>query len=246
VTRPAAERGYPSTVRFRVVLFDAGETLVHPAPSFPELFSAVLAGEGHVRAPDDVVEAAKVVLSRFSEAARDRDLWTTSPERSRQFWTGVYGRMLETLDLRADHLPDRLYGAFTDLTNYALFADVESAFASLRSAGITLGVVSNFEAWLEDLLGVLGVSDDLPVRAISGLEGIEKPDPRIYELALERAGVTADEAAFVGDNPEFDVDPPASLGMFPVLVDRNRRHPEFDGVRVEALTELPAVLEAAG
>jgi putative hydrolase of the HAD superfamily len=247
VTRRAAERDYPSTVRFRVVLFDVGETLVHPAPSFPELFSAVLAGEGHVRAPGDVVEAAEVVLSRFSEAARDRDLWTTSPERSRRFWTGVYGRMLETLDLRTeDHLPDRLYGAFTDLANYELFADVEAAFARLRSAGITLGVVSNFEAWLEDLLGVLGVSDDLPVRAISGLEGIEKPDPRIYELALERAGVTADETAFVGDNPEFDVDPPASLGMFPVLVDRNGRHPDFEGVRVGALTELPAVLEAAG
>jgi putative hydrolase of the HAD superfamily len=234
-------------VRFRVVLFDAGETLVHPEPSFPELFSAVLAGEGHRRAPDDVVEAAKIVLSSFSEAARDRDLWTTSPERSRRFWTGVYGGMLETLDLPTeDHLPERLYGAFTDLTNYALFSDVEATFASLRAAGITLGVVSNFEAWLEDLLGVLGVSDDLPVRAISGLEGIEKPDPRIYELALERAGVPADEAAFVGDNPEFDVDPPASLGMFPVLVDRNRRHPDFDGVRVAALTEVQGVLEAAG
>lgn len=220
---------------------------MHPAPSFPELFTAVLAGEGHVRAPDDVVEAATLVLRRFSEAARDRDLWTTSPERSRRFWTGIYGRMLETLDLRAeDHLPDRLYGAFTDLANYALFTDVEAAFASLRAAGMMLGVVSNFEAWLEELLGVLGVGDDLSVRVISGLEGIEKPDPRIYELALERAGVAADEAAFVGDNPEFDIDPPASLGMFAVLVDRNRRHADFEGVRVSTLTELPAVLEGAG
>jgi putative hydrolase of the HAD superfamily len=234
-------------VRFRVVFFDAGETLVHPAPSFPELFTMVLAGEGHVRAPADVVEAASVVLSRFSEAARDGDLWTTTPERSRQFWTGVYERMLESLDLRSqDHLPDKLYGAFTDLANYALFTDVKAAFASLRASGLTLGVVSNFETWLEDLLRVLGVGDDLPVRAISGLEGIEKPDPRIYELALERAGVAADEAAFVGDNPEFDVDPPASLGMFAILVDRTGRHPEFDGFRVSALTELPAVLEAAG
>jgi FMN phosphatase YigB (HAD superfamily) len=80
---------------------------------------------------------------------------------------------------------------------------------------------------------------------ISGLDGIEKPDPRIYELALARAGVTAGEAAFVGDNPEFDVDPPAALGMFPVLIDRRERHPQHDGARVTDLRALPAVLEAA-
>ena len=51
---------------------------------------------------------------------------------------------------------------------------------------------------------------------ISGIEGVEKPDSRIYELALERAGVAADESVFVGDNPEFDVIPPSELGMFTV------------------------------
>src|SRR5205823_5088226 len=85
-------------------------------------------------------------------------------------------------------------------------------------------LVSNFEAWLEDLLVDLGVRETFGVRVISGIEGIEKPDSRIYELALERANVAADESVFVGDNPEFDVIPPAELGMFTVLVaQRNLR-----------------------
>jgi FMN phosphatase YigB (HAD superfamily) len=74
------------------------------------------------------------------------------------------------------------------------------------------------------------------------VEGIEKPDPRIFELALERAGVEPSDAAYVGDNPEFDVDPPAALGMFPVLVDRRGRHDAFAGVRITDLRELAGVL----
>jgi putative hydrolase of the HAD superfamily len=227
------------------VLFDAGETLVHPAPSFPELFSAILLREGHVRAPDDVVAASRTVFERFSQAARDVELWTTSPERSRGFWLGVYEQMLETLDLPSrDGLSDTLYREFTDLENYALFDDVPAALDALDRAGATLGIVSNFEAWLEDLLSALGVRERFSVRVISGVEGIEKPDPAIYRLALERARVPASDAAFVGDNPEFDVEPAAALGMAPVLIDRRGRHPSFDGVRITDLRDLVPALEA--
>ena len=104
------------------MFFDAGETLVHPVPSFPELFARIVREAGHVRDPADVVEASRAVMARFSEAARDGDLWTTSPERSREFWLGVYERMLRRLDLPStDGLRDALYEGFTDLDNYAAF-----------------------------------------------------------------------------------------------------------------------------
>jgi putative hydrolase of the HAD superfamily len=228
------------------VLFDAGETLVHPAPSFPELFARIVAEAGHERDPDDVVAASAAVRRRFSEAARDGLLWTLTPESSRSFWLGVYEQMLRALDLpSADGLRDTLYEGFTDLANYALFDDVVETLDALAGAGVTLGIVSNFEAWLDDLLATLGVRERFAVLVISGLDGMEKPDPRIYELALARASVAAGEAAFVGDNPEFDVDPPAALGMFPVLIDRRERHPHHDGARITDLRALPDVLEAA-
>lgn len=228
------------------MLFDAGETLVHPSPSFPELFSRIVRDAGHERDPDDVLEASAAVLRRFSEASRDGDLWTLSPEASRTFWLGVYGRMLESLGLpSADGLRETLYEGFTDLGNYALFDDVAETLDGLAEAGVTLGIVSNFEAWLEDLLAALGVRDRFPVRVISGIEGIEKPDPRIYRLALERAGVSPREVAFVGDNPEYDVVPPAVLGMFTVLIDRRERHPAHPGARITDLRALTGVLETA-
>lgn len=228
------------------MFFDAGETLVHPAPSFPELFARITREAGHDRAPADVVEASRAVMTRFSEAARDGDLWTTSPERSRRFWLGVYEHMLRRLDLPStDGLRDALYEGFTDLGNYALFDDVPAVLDELIDGGLRPGIVSNYEAWLEDLLATLGVRDRFPVRVISGLEGVEKPDPRIYDLALERSGLAATEAAFVGDNSEFDVYPPAALGMFAVLIDRRGRHPDHVGARITDLHDLLAVLEAA-
>ncbi len=228
---------------FRAVFFDVGETLVHVDPSFADLFREVLAGAGHERTSQDVLEASAHVYARFSEAARDNLLWTTSPDRSRSFWTSVYGRILAELSVPDDDgLAETLHRAFTRLENYALFEDVRPALAALSEAGLQLGIVSNFEAWLEEWFGVHDLVETFPVRVISGIEGIEKPDERIYRLALRRAGVRAAESVYVGDNPEFDDDPPAALGMFPVLVDRRDRFPDHRGAKIDDLRRLPALL----
>jgi len=158
---------------------------------------------------------------------------------------GVYEHMLDALGLPGgDGLRDRLYVAFTDLDHYALFDDVAPVLAALTASDLTLGVVSNYEPWLEELLEHLGVRDLFSVRVISGREGVEKPDPAIYQLALQRANVLPSEAVFVGDNPEFDTDPPSALGMATVLIDRRRRHPAHVGSRIEHLAHLPSMLEA--
>jgi putative hydrolase of the HAD superfamily len=232
-------------MRYRAIFFDVGETLVHPAPSFPELFARVLERAGHRVAPDDVVRASRTVTERFSQASRDGDRWTITPERSRAFWLSVYELMLEALELSAgDGLRDTLYETFTDRANYALFEDVRPALDRLASKGYALGLISNFEAWLDDLLIDLGVREAFAVRVISGIEGVEKPDPLIYRLALERARVDPREAVYVGDNPEFDVDPPAALGMFPILIDRRERYADHAGARITDMAELPGILDA--
>ena len=115
---------------------------------------------------------------------------------------------------------------------------------SWKASGLVLAIVSNFEAWLEDLLGLLGVRDRFPVRVISGREGVEKPDPRIFELALERLALDAADAMYVGDNPEFDVVPATALGMTAVLLDRRERFPDTDGMRIVDLRELPGLVRA--
>jgi putative hydrolase of the HAD superfamily len=230
-------------MRYAAVFFDAGETLVHPHPTFPDLFASILRREGHDVDAETIRERIHVVSDRFSAAAEANELWTTSPERSRRFWHDVYTIFLGDLGIAdGDGLVDTVYREFTDLANYALFEDVPPVLDRLRDAGLTLGVVSNFEEWLERLLERLGVREHFDVRVISGVEGMEKPDPRIFELAMERAGVGAADSVYVGDNPEFDVDPALALGMFPVLIDRRDRFPEASVARIASLDELPGLL----
>ncbi|MGH7541043.1 MAG: HAD family hydrolase, partial [Gemmatimonadota bacterium] len=164
-------------MRYRAVFFDVGETLVHVEPSFAELFASVIRGAGHERTAEEVLGASSHVYARFSEAARDRLLWTTSPERSRTFWMSVYARMLDELSVPDDDgLAADLYRAFTRLEHYTLFEDVRPTLEALRRARLVLGIVSNFEAWLEEWFGVHELVETFPVRVISGIEGIEKPD----------------------------------------------------------------------
>ncbi len=230
-------------MRYAAVFFDAGETLVHPHPSFPELFAAILRREGHDVDAETIRDRIHVVFDRFRAAAETNELWTTSPERSRRFWHDVYTIFLRELGVPdGDGLVDTVYREFTDMANYALFDDVVPVLDRLREAGLTLGVVSNFEEWLEGLLERLGVRSYFTVRVISGVEGLEKPDPRIFELAMERAGVEPVASVYVGDNPEFDVDPALALGMFPVLIDRRDRFADATVARITSMAELPAAI----
>jgi putative hydrolase of the HAD superfamily len=230
-------------VGYKAVFFDAGETLVHPHPSFPELLTLTLREEGLEVDPALIREKLHVVSDRFARSAREGELWSTSPERSKRFWGSVYGGLLAEMGLAyGDGLAARLYSTFTDLSNYRLFPDVERTMDHLAAAGLRLGVISNFEEWLERLLESLDATRFFEVRIISGAEGMEKPDPRIFHLALDRMGVSAGESVYVGDNPMFDIEPALEVGMFAVLLDRRGRFPDHPGARITSLEDLPATI----
>jgi putative hydrolase of the HAD superfamily len=233
-------------VTYRAVFFDAGETLVYPHPSFPELLAQVLAQHGHAVDPAEIRDKVHVVSSLFTDAAQRGELWSTSRESSERFWARVYATLLAELGLPlADGLKRAVYETFTDLANYRLFPDVLATLERLEAAGLAMGVVSNFEEWLERLLESLGVTRFFAVRVISGVEGVEKPDQRIFRLALDRTGVLPEESVYVGDSPSFDIDPARSVGMFPVLIDRRGRHPDHSGARITSLDELPGTIGVA-
>src|SRR5947209_14269899 len=229
----------------RGVLFDVGETLLAPHPSFPELFSEIMGGLGFQISPDDVEEALATVAPSVGDAIEaSTSTWSTSREESRRFWRGLYGAMLEHWGIpdEAGEIFDVLYGRFTSYESYRLFPDVIPTLTACRGADLTLGIVSNFEEWLEGMLIEMEIAPFFDVMVISGKEGIEKPDPAIFRLALERIGMTPDEVVFVGDHPRVDVAAASRIGMTGVLVDRVGRYAGFPGRRVERLTDLLPIL----
>ncbi len=218
------------------VLFDAGDTLLAPAPSFQGRFVAVAADQG-LPLEEAAVDAAIAAAVR---AAAWPDDWT-DPATQRAFWMGFYREVLSSLGHADDglQLAEALFASFSDPASYQLFDDVRPALEELTGRGLTLGVVSNFEPWLADILALQEIDHLFATVAISGVLGVAKPDPGIFEAALAEAGADPSSTVHVGDQPANDVAAARAVGITPVLIDRFARYPEPDDAhRVEDLRGL--------
>ena len=114
----------------------------------------------------------------------------------------------------ADRVPwERGHAIGTALAEAKFSADA-AVVDLLRRARVHLHValVTNATPWLDDDLALLGIADLAHDVVSSALVGIAKPDRRIYEIAVERAGVPAERCLFVDDRKE-NVDAAVALGM---------------------------------
>jgi len=228
-----------------MVFFDAGETLLRPYPSFVALFAATCREHGVEVTPEEVTEIRSRLAPHLVELAADSGIDKPSlfPDRSFEFWGYVYRRFLGELGVVDDGLVRTLFDVFSDSQSYKLYDDSLQTLLELRERGYRLGLISNFEGWLEKLLLELEVGHLFDTTVISAFEGIEKPDPAIYRLALERAAVDPVGTAHVGDSPANDAAPSAAVGMTPVLLDRDGVYERItDYPRITSLQELPDLL----
>lgn len=225
----------------RAIFFDAGGTLIHMDPA---CILAALAEQGLARSAADYrqadIGARRVVVAWLAAGNR-------AGERTR--WQLYARTLLEGLDCPPAVAP-AVYAAVgvrhaaATLWSY-LTPDAPAALASLRSAGFILGIVSNADGRVATFLEHAGVRDAFAFVVDSTTVGIDKPDPRIFALACERAGVAPAEAAHVGDVFEIDVLGARAAGVLPVLYDPDDLLPQADCMRISALSELPARLGAA-
>lgn len=231
-----------------MIFFDAGETMVHPLPSFPERLAIVCAEYGLEVDFSRLPGVARDMMAGVEERQREGYTFTNDPSASRRFWLDFYAGIVRALghDREDGELPLALYRTFSDPDNYGAYPDVRETLEELRDRGFRLGLISNFETWLDDLLGDLGLNEFLEVSVISGREEYEKPHPMIYRLALERGGIDPRQALHVGDSPISDYDGAREAGMQAVLLDRWGRFPDFPGARVKDLREIPPLIDAAG
>lgn len=222
----------------RAVFLDAGGTLIHlDAP----LILAALAEQGVVRDAADFERAdraARQLVSqrlRTGEAIDDRTRW--------RIWAGALlaglgcGEAVAqavSTTVRAHAAAGRLWSRTTH--------DATAMLAELRAAGLTVGVVSNSDGRVEHLLEAAGLRPLLDFVIDSGSVGVEKPDPRIFALACERAGVLPQQALHVGDVYEVDVLGARAAGVTPVLFDPDDLVPDADCARIRELGALPALL----
>lgn len=106
--------------------------------------------------------------------------------------------------------------------------ELPDALTRIRAAGWKTGVVSNSEGKLIDILTEVKVAELFDTIVDSGVEGVSKPDPRIFELALERLGSSAERAIYAGDVPNVDVVGARAAGIEAVLIDTLNHYPDYE------------------
>jgi len=202
--------------RPRAVLFDAGNTLLRM--NYPAI-ARHLAGRGHA-VPVEAVEEAEL----RARVRLDADLARGVSTEGRPAQDRYTAYLLEGLGLTD---PAEIEAATEFKRGYnppaGLFdlpsPDATAALRGVKAAGLVAGVVSNSNGSAHALLEGAGLASDLDFVIDSALVGVEKPDPRIFHLGLERAGVEAHEAVYIGDLYSVDVLGSRAAGLHSILLD---------------------------
>lgn len=117
-------------------------------------------------------------------------------------------------------------------------ADVRPALDRLRGLGVKLAVVSNANGVVQRAFERLGLSRYFDAICDSFIEGVEKPDPRFFAIALHRTSSRAETTLHVGDLYHVDVVGARRAGMRAILMDPHGLYGAFAVDRVANLAEL--------
>ncbi len=101
-----------------------------------------------------------------------------------------------------------------------LFDDALDAIAAAREHFQVAMITNGPTDIQQSKLDLLGIEPLFSFVLISESTGYWKPDPRIFELALERAGVAAHEAVYIGDSQDNDVAGAQSAGLAAIWMNR--------------------------
>ena len=217
------------------IFLDAGGVLVHPSWT---RVSETLARHG-VHVP------AAALADAEPRGTRDLDeasIIVTSDDRKR--W-GIYFEYV--LRQAGVALSEATAGAIADLRDYHhrenlweyVAPDVVPALQTLGQAGLKLVVVSNANGRLRYLLDRLDLSRWFDLVLDSHEWGVEKPDPRLFRLALEQSGAAAERTVHVGDLYHVDIVGARAAGLRDaILMDAANLYAHVDCPRVRSLTEV--------
>lgn len=227
---------------FDAVCFDAGNTLVYLDH---RLLAGVLEEFGVRVKPEKLARAEQETRIEFDRA----DLIGTTTDADR--WHAYVEAMLGKAGLRAGPAFGALVEAIKKINRrkrlWSLVPPkVPRLLDRLRKAGYRLAVVSNSDGRVREFLESAGLVRHFEVIIDSFVVGVEKPDPRIFDLALGPLGVKPHRAMHVGDYYHIDVVGAERAGMTGVLLDPLGLHRRRTCPAIRKLEEVEGLLEGGG
>jgi putative hydrolase of the HAD superfamily len=190
-------------------------------PSREQLHAAERAAKLHV---DEAIAAAP-------GARVDHDYWET-----------YYGKLASALGAPQAMVPALVAATRVSGRWNQVVPGTRELLEDLHRRGHRLGVISNADGHIAELLDAIGLGHIFDSVTDSGVVGHEKPHPAIFRAALDSLGATPDSSAYVGDIYSIDYLGARAAGMQAILMDVCGAYRDRALPRIEALSELPALV----
>lgn len=161
------------------------------------------------------------MMQLFDTAGYPKD-GLKSIEAEKEFWKKYYEELLKSEGVM-DSVKERAELLFSELwcnNDRNLYDEVLEVMEYFKSKGYKIGVISDTSPSLQLTLENLGLGKYINSYTCSDLVGVMKPDPVIYNTALESIGVKADESIYV-DDYDVEADGARRLGFTSFYLDRS-------------------------
>lgn len=240
--------------RIKVIFFDAAGTLFHVKGSVGEVYLSYAEKYGVPPTP----ETAAAVNAAFRRAFQDAPppvFAATDPVElkrcERLWWFDLVHAVFYRVGLFEgfDDYFEEVFEGFGEARHWAAYPEAAAVLGSLKSSGFELGIISNFDTRLFNILRGLDLARLFDTVTISSLAKAAKPAPRIFQAALDEHAVDPDEALHVGDSLVEDVEGANQAKLIGVWLNRDEGEAtgeSFRGYRIESLRELPRLLDTLG
>jgi len=225
--------------KIETLFLDAGGVLVFPNW---RRVSAALAAHGVEVAPEALAAAEPHAKRRIDVPDQIRQ--SNDKERGWTYFNLLLAEAGFERSAGSDRALEELHAYHAEHNLWELVPDdVPPALERLRRSVARLVVVSNANGRLDVMLERLGLRRFFDLTLDSQLEGVEKPDPRLFDIALERSGASRETTLHVGDIYWIDVAGARAAGLRAVLLDAAGLYESADCPRVRSLGELADMLE---
>ncbi len=197
----------------KVITFDAGNTLIRLAHPVGVTYAGVAKRFGADLNPTDLENGFRTA---WKTVPRLPDVLGPRPDDGKSWWRDVVLKTFENAGAKVDPFEDffdAVYREFARPGIWRLEPGVLDLLQDLRRAGFRLGIISNFDLRLFEILKHVGVLSLFEQIVVSSQVGADKPSPRIFEEALLRFQVEPAELLHVGDDEVADCQGPRAVGM---------------------------------
>jgi putative hydrolase of the HAD superfamily len=197
------------------ILFDAVGTLISPDPPVAEVYHSAARRFGSGLSIDEISEQFAVAL-----AANFAINSATSEANERRRWRSIVAQVIQDIPHSIDSVFEQLWHHFAQPEHWRLYDDVATSLADLHRRDYHLGIASNFDGRLKNIVNghsPLAICDEL---FVSSEVGHSKPDPRFFRAIETELSCRPDQILLVGDDEVCDVQAATAAGWRAIRIHR--------------------------